>query len=386
MQMRANVVSLPLGGTRTVASPPSSSRPPTRSVRPVVRVALFAVLGMTFVVAPGGTAAADEAWRDLLDRMAASGGGQPFQGRLAVVSFDGATPSIGEVIVARAGDGTVMSGRSRRWTLGRVGGEAFFGDAESRTVMRIGSVERTSIEPERLGEKYDVAVIGHEDLAHGSAAVIEVRERGASQPRERLYVDRDTGLLVRRETFDAAGRPVRLTAFTELDTTPSDLPTPSTDDGWSDLETMRADVTGDSIRILREVGWHLPSELPGGFELIDSSTIGEGDRSSVHLLYSDGLYTLSLYEQHGRLDGPAMEAGGAEHVRLGEHAAYRWPGSEPTTYVWSGAGMTFTAITDAPADMLATAVAPLPAEEPPSLLKRIKRGLLRVGRWIWPFS
>ncbi|MDQ3932118.1 MAG: hypothetical protein M3252_04670, partial [Actinomycetota bacterium] len=89
---------------------------------------------------------------------------------------------------------------------------------------------------------------------------------------------------------------------------------------------------------------------------------------------------------YGRLDEKALASHGAEASTLGGLRVYRWPGSEPATYGWNGEQMAFTAISDAPPDVLAAALIGLPRDELPSFIRRLRRGLTRFADWAWPFD
>lgn len=329
--------------------------------------------------------AEDEGWRELLERAVDAGRERVFEGRLVVVSFERGGPTIGELQMVQDRDGSLLTDHTRDWMLHSADGETFYGNEQTGTLLRIGSVERTGFSVERLSRKYDVRLAGVEEVAGREAVTVVVRQRGSRHVRERLYVDRRSGLIVRRETFDGQGRPVRLTAFTSLDLSP-EHPVPDVGALEEQPRSTHAAMSARSLAILEDLGWVLPDDLPGGFALVDASAVGEGEGSSVHLLYSDGLYSLSLYQQHGRLDGRAVAARGARPDRVGGLHVLRWPDTDPATYLWSGGGSTFTVVTDAPRDTLAEAVSALPRDPPPSVGGRITRGLTRVLRWVWPFD
>lgn len=326
-----------------------------------------------------------EAWHELLERAAEAGRQRAYQGKLVVVRFDEQGPALGEMSVTQGSDGTLRTGSAQKWMLGRLDGEAFFGDPDTGTLLWLGHVERSGFHLDHLAENYEVDLEGRRPVETGLADVITFREQGSSGPRERLYIDVDSGLAVRRETFDARGLPVRLAAFTALELVPVAVP-PLGSDWHRVLRPVQSDVSGRGVEILRDVGWVVPEQLPRRFTLVDASAIGQGEGSSLHLLYSDGLYMLSVYEQHGRLDEQALNAQGAEATALGGLRLYRWPGSEPAAYGWNGEEMAFTAISDAPPDVLAAALVGLPRDELPSLVRRLRRGLRRFGEWAWPFD
>lgn len=356
--------------------------PATGPASPAGRIALLVVVAVAVLTTPS-TAVADTSWREVLERAVREGQERPFEGRLVVVSFDAGEPAIGEVTVAQDGAGTVMTSRSASWLLSRRGGRTFFGDADSGTLLRLGSADRAGFSVERLDEKYDVRTVGTSPTAVGDAMVLEVSRQDVV--RERLYVDRGSGLIVRRETYRGDGRPVRLVAFTSLDLTPRDLPEMA-EGTWREVEAAKTEMSDQGLDILRDVGWTAPEALPGGFEVVDASALGEGDASSLHLLYTDGLYAVSVYEQHGRLDGSAARDQGARPATLGDMHVYRWPGAEPATVAWTGGARTFTAVSDAPPDVLRAALDALPHDPRDGIGTRLRRGLGRVADWLWPFG
>lgn len=345
-------------------------------------VAVVAVLAVALTIAPSVPARA-AGWRDLLELAADAGRGRSFEGRMVVVSFEG-VPTIGVVEVTQDEQGLVVADDARSWVLGRVEGQGFFGDSDAGTLLRLGSVGRGTFSLDRLLEKYEVDIAGREQGVVGDAVIVTLHERASRKLRERLYIDESSGVVVRRETYDGRDEPVRLVEFTRLDLRAVDLP--EVDDGMAEVHTDRATLAEHEVDILRDIGWSVPRELPGGFHLTDADVIDEGGTSNLRLHYSDGLYTISVFEQHGLPDVAAMEQHGARVVPLAGTPAWRYPGAQPATYVWGAEDVTFTTVTDAPRDVVATAVAALPHDPPPSALERIRRGLTRAVRWAWPFD
>ncbi|MGH3442844.1 MAG: hypothetical protein ACRDUY_12535 [Nitriliruptorales bacterium] len=350
---------------------------------PAARFALLATLAATMLVGAAGSARADDAARDLLER-AFAGSDRPFEGRLVVVTLQPDGPTINEMEIARTADGTLLRSGAQAWMVGHLDGETLFGDPTTGRLLRLGGGRTAVLSPTLMEDKYDVAVERSTRGPAGSATVVVVREEG--RVRERFVIDDESAIVVRRETFDLAEKPVRLVAFTSLDLVPVELPTFGTAWAGDEVSPAKAAVTVRGTAILREVGWTVPAELPGGFRRVDVAAIAEGDGSALRLLYSDGLYSLSVYEQLGRLDADALVAQGAEHTRLGSHEVYKWTGSEPAPHVWTGDGYTFTAISDAPPDLLATALAGLPHEGNDGILARLRRGIARLFDWLSPWN
>lgn len=334
----------------------------------------LALLLVGLVAAPAAPVRASETeWRDVLIRLVSSPGSEPYEGRLVVVSFVGGTPSVSEVEVSSARDGSLTASRESAWIVGHGSGHAFLGDVSTGKLLRADAGRRSTFSLARLAHNYDMSVVGERHAAGRSTTVVEIRPSGGDVLRERLYVDRDAGLLLRRETFDDTGQPVRLAAFTTLDLRGS----PATASGeWvEEHEPVSTSLSRRGVRILRSLGWVVPEGLPGGFGIVDTGSVGGTEDSALHVLYSDGLYGLSIYQQQGRLDERALRRRGAERVRLGAGHVHRWPANEPATYVWGAGGLTFTAVSDAPPDVIATAVSALPHDGGGSVIERL-RGLL----------
>lgn len=357
-------------------------KPPRATAAAVLAGVLLVILG------PVGSRGAEVAdtdgndWRDVMQHAVSVGASSAYEGRLAIVSFDQGGPTLAEIEIGRGADGQMRIGAAETWVVGRSFEDAFYFRPEAGSLLRLGNVEPIAFDLEELTRKYEVGTAGTRDLRTGAAWVLVLRERGAEHDRERLYVDHATGIVVRRDTFGAEGVPKRVVAFTSLTVTDPEMTTP-------DLagEQRRSDhvVSEDGLAILDRVGWAVPRELPGRFRLRRGVALpDESQRSSLHLIYSDGLYTLSVYEQHGTLDLDGIP--GAAGYRWQDRHVWRWPGAEPERVVWSGAGTTFTAVSDAPLDVMMTAVAALPGEPPPGLDDRLGRGLARVGHWLWPFD
>lgn len=359
------------------------------AVAPTVALLLFlAVPPASGQDSPAGRAGAadtapppDADWRVVMEQAIEASRASAYQGRLVIVALGDRGPTVTEVDVAQGTGGGMRVGRAEAWMVGRSQEDGFYFRREAGNLLRFGNIERIRFDLQELTTKYEVRRAGVRELRFGPSIVLAIRERGAEHDRERLFVDQDSGLVVRRETFAAGGAPRRVVAFTELEIAELSVEPPT------GLPAERSDgevVTGAELESLRQLGWAVPDELPAGFGLRGGYALPESAGSSLHLVYSDGLYTLSVYEQFGRLDGNAVD-GAAGHSAEGRHV-WRRPGSEPERLVWSGDGLTFTAISDAPVDAVMPAISGLPGERPPTWDRRLGRGLQRVGGWLWPFD
>jgi hypothetical protein len=313
------------------------------------------------------------------------------RGRVTIVSLGERGPQVTELAVER-GAGEV---RIEQLEGGHLDHAATRGG--TRATERLLRVAGLGDAPSQLGllhAKYVARQRGILELDTGPAAVIELVERATDLPRELLYLDTTTGLVVRRETFDRAGTPVRVVAYVELDTTPVVAPAgtarPSgAADDHEEVATSR-EVADDhppeqSAARLREAGFVVHEELGAAYRLLAAHELQLATAPAVHLLYGDGLYTLSLFQQQGRLASVARRDAVALSTQHGG-TVWRWPGSEPRHMMWTGEELTFTALSDAPADELLAAIGPLPNDPSATVLDRVARGFQRVGRWLIPGS
>jgi hypothetical protein len=324
----------------------------------------------------------------LLARAVAASQTVAHRGRVTIVSFGDRGPQVTELAVER-GDDEV---RVEQLEGGHLDHAATRGG--TRATERLLRVAGLGDAPDQLGllrAKYVARQREVLELDTGPAAVVELVEHASGVRRELLYLDTTTGLIVRRETYDRGGAPVRIVAYVALDTTPTATPAGGgPGEARHDPERVGAAprVGGDpaaraAAPRLRAAGFVVPDELGAGYRLLAVHELELATTPAVHLLYGDGLYTLSLFQQQGRLASVARREAVALSTAHGG-TVWRWPGSEPRHVVWTGDELTFTALTDAPADELLAAIDRLPNDPSTSILHRLARGFQRVGRWLAP--
>jgi sigma-E factor negative regulatory protein RseB len=229
----------------------------------------------------------------------------------------------------------------------------------------------------RLSASYALSVTGPGRCTGRSASVVEARRDGG-QVAGRFWVDRETGMLLRREVFDADGKRVRSSAFVDLDIRAAATPAPAL---AMATRSGAQRPSGLAVQRLRADGWLVPEALPEGFRLFETRRNGD----VLHLAYTDGLSTLSLFAQDGELGTGPME--GFTPERVGGRPV--WVRQEaPERVVWSGGNRVWTLVSDAPEDAVRAAVRALPRDEAQGegLRSRLGRGLSRLGGMLNPFD
>lgn len=137
---------------------------------------------------------------------------------------------------------------------------------------------------------YRLTLTGEARVAGRPAVVVDAVPRDDARYGYRLWLERETGLLLGSAVLTAAGQLLEQSMFTqvEFEAGPPRARTPAT------------------VADPGAVGWSV-ADLPPGFRLLGSRALGSAGR---HLVYSDGLASLSVYVEPGppRLVGHAQRA------------------------------------------------------------------------------
>lgn len=223
-----------------------------------------------------------------------------------------------------------------------------------------------------LSRRYDLALVGPGRCAGRTTRVVEARRADGSVA-GRVWLDRDSGLALRREVFDAAGRPVLRTAFVDVTVAGRGLPPLA-------LPAVAGEPVGEQVSA---ASWPSPEELPGGFARVSAAPPDHVGPAVQHLAWSDGLSTVSVFSQPGALDAPGDRGFTPQDV----DGSTVWVSHDgPERIVWNGAGQVFTLVSDAGHDDLLAVVRVLPHDPDPDvgLGARLVRGLGRIGSWLDP--
>lgn len=272
------------------------------------------------------------------------------------------------------GDGTRMRVQS---TTADQGGQMFEADDSQQAG---GLTGYTPAMLDLLVRNYAVVSAGQGEVSGRPTSVIEAR-RADGTAAGRFHIDRQTGLMLRRELLDQQGREVNLTFFTEIQPTvpktqfvtasaPRTIEAP-----WAH-QLARADLGS-----LRYQGWPVHSDLPDRLSLYDARQL-DGSGPVVHLSYSDGLSVVSVFVQRGTLDAGSVvdwrkATRGGRTVYLRDTVQQR--------AMWASRGYVFTVLADAPPPVVDSAVAALPHGDV-GFWGRLGRGMDRLASWANPFD
>lgn len=198
-------------------------------------------------------------------------------------------------------------------------------------------------------------------VAGRPTAMVEVHTAGTLL--ERLFLDRQTNLLLERDQYDRQGAVVRRLAFESLTIgSTGAAPTPPASPAHHAPEQVAPERLASPAAA--------PVSLADGYQRLGVYRSG----AVLQVLYSDGLYDLSLFQQQGRLRRSDLPGQG-ERVSIKGATGWRYPWPGGQLVVWSAGGRVFTAVSDAPADQVLTAIESLPRVpgRELSLLGKIRR-------------
>jgi sigma-E factor negative regulatory protein RseB len=237
-----------------------------------------------------------------------------------------------------------------------------------------------------LESHYVVAYAGTGSADNRTAQVVEAWRADGSIA-ARFWLDDATKLPLEREVFDTAAHVIGQDVIVDVSfATPEGPPqqaaaasasarvSAAPQAPWTDPLSRR------QLLALRSRGWLVPAALPGGLSLFTGAETQADTGAVLDLGYSDGLSMVSVFEQRGKL--PATLPGWRK-TKTGGHVVFALPDQRSLT--WSGHGMVFTMVADAPSQAVAAAVGALPHDGPTGFWKRMSRGLVRVASWVNPF-
>ncbi len=228
-----------------------------------------------------------------------------------------------------------------------------------------------------LRANYLIQYAGASTAIGRSARVIAIRRHDGSLA-ARFWLDRLTGLPLRREMFDQSGHLVNEGTFIDLKFGDSAVvPAPSSAaQPWSTQPTM------SNLGRLRREGWPVPATLAGDMSLVSVSRESARTGSVVDASYSDGLSVVSVFMQRGELAGvlPGWNVAQVRGVNVYS--------SEPDqrSLAWSADGLVYTVISDAPQTAVDLVVTQLPHDRDLGFWQRVSHGSARIGSWLNPFG
>jgi sigma-E factor negative regulatory protein RseB len=213
--------------------------------------------------------------------------------------------------------------------------------------------------------KYEIVHAPGPDVAGRPTTRYEAVRDG--HPVERLYVQSDSGIVLRREVLDAKGDVVRSISFVQVA-----VPLPS---AAPSLPTNRARPGPVPVAEL-DRPFHDPAHAGDGFRLIGRWS----HRADLaQLYYSDGVLSVSVFEQPGHLQWKSLPPGGVA-AEVSGHTARRYVLPAGEAWVFERDGMVYTCVGDASPSELASIASDVSRSDQ-SRIERLAQMVLEPIRW-----
>lgn len=187
---------------------------------------------------------------------------------------------------------------------------SIFPDHKLVTVSKMG--DKPGLHPilpenlDKLGNYYTLNPMGEDRVAGRDTSVLNVQPKDVYRYGYRYWLDNDTRVLLKCDLLDENGDIVEQMMYTAFhnraDVPPSAFSLP-------DLKDYNRQTLDKSRGRQAEIGWRA-STMPEGFMLTQSTARGGEDGQSYHLMYSDGLASVSVFIEPAansahRLTGPS---------------------------------------------------------------------------------
>lgn len=217
---------------------------------------------------------------------------------------------------------------------------------------------------------YDVRLGPAEFVAGRPAQVIELESKFPGRPTVRLWIDRETRLILRFERLAPGGALQEAWAFLALQVNPPLAPdlfvlVPPPDVRVETRHTHQWLTVAD---VAKEVGFapRLPAYLPPGYQLLRVRIFAIRGTPTAALAFSDGVSTVTLFESRVPQGPPAH----GRRVRIGSvDGTVTFRGSAVVLH-WNLGGLSFTLVGELAEDELVRIGASVASGEMPGAVDR----------------
>ncbi|QGN33437.1 zf-HC2 domain-containing protein [Microlunatus sp. Gsoil 973] len=235
-----------------------------------------------------------------------------------------------------------------------------------------------------LASGYRLTGIAGGTAAGRPVALVQAWARDATvdKPAAAWWIDTDTGLVVRQQLYDHTGRLVLSARYSSLSigapATTGVARTPARRELTTSAALLTrplttATFTTASAGSLSSQGWFCHARL-AGLKLVRLRADAPGEPGVLHMVYTDGLSTVSVFERRGRLVDPPSASTWDPTLD-----AYRTD-AMVNVATWQSGHAVFTVATDGPTALRDEMVRALPHDTVPgpTTMSRIQAGWSRI--------
>jgi negative regulator of sigma E activity len=238
------------------------------------------------------------------------------------------------------------------------GAEGYFVDAKRHRVVE--TENDAVLDPVDRADDYALIRLNYRASAHADESfdgrrvkVVALINRYTATTTMIMRIDDSTKLVLDRQEFAPDGTILSETRFQEVRYVPSlpdgDFQVPNT------YATVRGPRFGTSTKDVGSLasesgfGARIPRSLPEGFSAIEGHVAKVRTAPTVHVLYSDGIRTVSIFENAGSSSAPHPTA---TPTRVGNDDANYLTRGRVTLLSWSDGSLQYTLVGDLTIDEL----------------------------------
>ena len=148
---------------------------------------------------------------------------------------------------------------------------------------------------DKLGNYYTVNQMGEDRIAGRATSVLDVKPKDAYRYGYRYWLDNETRVLLKCDLLDENGAIVEQMMYTAFH---NHSAVPPTAFKPPELEGYTRKALNKSRGRQGDIGWRA-ANMPQGFMLTQSTVRGGDDGKALHLMYSDGLASVSVFIEPG---------------------------------------------------------------------------------------
>ena len=185
---------------------------------------------------------------------------------------------------------------------------------------RMGTLSQKEVE--LLAQNYTFDSTPADPIAGQETDLVTVSPRFEARPTKRLYLARDTGVILRIEDFDPSGNLRFMSVYTQINFDEEAVKQKLAE--WRRDEKSPAErrhrrsqsITLDEARTMLEGKLIEPTYLPPGFQLLETRYFKHRSET-VYLRYTDGMLTFTVFEsKRKQANSRNGERRDAEHLQI----------------------------------------------------------------------
>ena len=222
------------------------------------------------------------------------------------------------------------------------------GDRRSFSLDRKRMAIPSQKEVELLAQNYIFDSVPADPIAGQETDLVTISPRFEARPTKRLYLARNTGVILRIEDFDAYGNLRFMSVYTQISFEEEAIQQKLAEwhrDEKSPAEKRRRrsqPITLDKAKMVLKDKLIEPSYLPPGFQLLETRYFKHRS-DTVYLRYTDGMLTFTVFESKSKQErNRADKREDVQHIQI-QGTAARHEKRGPTHILqWSISDLNFT--------------------------------------------